>query len=135
MASARKFDFSSNSWVRRTRAVSNHCSGVVPVCVLKYRLSVRVLVCACSAIISSVIGSERCSSSHVSNGAMSGLEAKGDTMLITELLIQKTQAFGIMAYFGPILVGLIYITLMSLISEPSRKKFNAVMSPGRAQPT
>jgi hypothetical protein len=51
-------------------------------------------------------------------------------MLITELLIQKTQAFQFMTYFGPILVGLIYITLMSLISEPNRRKFNAIMVAG-----
>jgi Family of unknown function (DUF6010) len=58
------------------------------------------------------------------------LETKGDTMLITELLIQKTQAFGIMAYFGPIIIGFVYITLMSLIPEPNRKKFNAIMVAG-----
>jgi hypothetical protein len=51
-------------------------------------------------------------------------------MLITELLIQKTQAFGFMTYLGPILIGLIYITLMSLIAEPGRQKFNAIMVAG-----
>jgi Family of unknown function (DUF6010) len=55
---------------------------------------------------------------------------KGKPMLFTELLIQKTQSLGAMSYIAPILIGLLYITLSSLIPEPGRRKFNAVMIAG-----
>lgn len=51
-------------------------------------------------------------------------------MPFVELLLEKTQGLGVMQYVGPILIGLLYITLCSLLEEPARRKFNAVMIAG-----
>ncbi len=40
-----------------------------------------------------------------------------------------------MTYVSPILVGILYCLLMSLIREPHRRRFNAVMVGERAPPT
>jgi Family of unknown function (DUF6010) len=51
-------------------------------------------------------------------------------MLFTELLLEKLQPLGLMSWLGPVLIGLVYITLNSLFKEPARQKFNAVMVAG-----
>ena len=51
-------------------------------------------------------------------------------MSLTELLIEKTQGLGFMSYVGPILIGLLYISICSLFKEPARQKFKAVMIAG-----
>jgi Family of unknown function (DUF6010) len=51
-------------------------------------------------------------------------------MLFTELLIEKIQPLSAVQWIAPILIGLIYIMLNSLIQEPARRKFNAIMVAG-----
>lgn len=51
-------------------------------------------------------------------------------MLLTELLIEKIQPLSVGQWFAPVLIGLIYITLNSLIPEPARRRFNAIMVAG-----
>ncbi|OJH38421.1 DUF6010 family protein [Cystobacter ferrugineus] len=51
-------------------------------------------------------------------------------MPFTELLIEKTRGLGVLHYVAPVLIGLLYICLCSLLREPARQKFNAVMIAG-----
>ncbi len=51
-------------------------------------------------------------------------------MLFTELLIHRLEVLSLMEWIAPVLVGLTYITLSSLLTEPARQKFNAVMIAG-----
>ena len=51
-------------------------------------------------------------------------------MLLTELLIQKTQTLQFMSYLAPVLIGLLYISISSLLKEPDRRNFNAIMVAG-----
>jgi hypothetical protein len=51
-------------------------------------------------------------------------------MLFTELLIEKIQALSAVQWLAPILIGLIYVLLNSLIPEPARRRFNAIMVAG-----
>ncbi len=51
-------------------------------------------------------------------------------MLFTELLIQKLAVLNLANWLAPLVIGLLYITLSSLLKEPARQKFNAVMIAG-----
>jgi Family of unknown function (DUF6010) len=51
-------------------------------------------------------------------------------MLFTELLIEKIQPLSAVQWLAPILIGLIYVFLNSLIPEPARRRFNAIMVAG-----
>lgn len=53
-----------------------------------------------------------------------------DAMLFTELLMQRLEVLSLMNWIAPILIGLLYITLSSLLREPARQKVNAVMIAG-----
>ncbi len=47
-----------------------------------------------------------------------------------DLLIEKTQGLNGMHYVVPSVIGLLYICLCSLLKEPARQKFKAVMLAG-----
>lgn len=51
-------------------------------------------------------------------------------MLLTELLFDRLAELSLMNWIAPVLVGLVYITLSSLIREPHRRTFNAVLVAG-----
>ncbi|ATB41360.1 hypothetical protein CYFUS_006825 [Cystobacter fuscus] len=51
-------------------------------------------------------------------------------MPFTELLIEKTRSLSVLHYVAPPLIGLLYICLCSLLREPARQKFKAVMIAG-----
>ena len=51
-------------------------------------------------------------------------------MIFTELLMQKLGVMGFINWLAPIIVGFIYISLSSLIREPARRRFNAVLVAG-----
>ncbi|MBZ9751117.1 DUF6010 family protein [Deinococcus sp. HMF7604] len=51
-------------------------------------------------------------------------------MVWTELLMSKVQLLGPLDWLAPVLIGLLYISLSSLLREPARQKFSAVMIAG-----
>jgi len=51
-------------------------------------------------------------------------------MVFTELVMERLAVLGLMNWIAPIIVGLVYISLSSLIKEPARRKFNAVLVGG-----
>jgi Family of unknown function (DUF6010) len=51
-------------------------------------------------------------------------------MIFTELLMQRLEVLSLMNWIAPVLVGLVYVSLMSLLKEPSRQRFNAIMVAG-----
>lgn len=46
------------------------------------------------------------------------------------MLMHEHAPVHLMGVLGPILVGLVYISLMSLLKEPHRRQFNAIMIAG-----
>lgn len=51
-------------------------------------------------------------------------------MVFTELLVQKLYGLSLINWIAPLVIGLVYISLSSLLKEPARQKFNAVMIAG-----
>lgn len=51
-------------------------------------------------------------------------------MPFTELLLQKTASLGLLNWTIPVVIGLLYITLVSFFREPARRQFNAIMVAG-----
>lgn len=51
-------------------------------------------------------------------------------MPMSDLLLSKFQGLGVLNWIMPVVIGLLYITLSSLLREPARQKFNAVMIAG-----
>jgi Family of unknown function (DUF6010) len=46
------------------------------------------------------------------------------------ILMTRIQAIQIVDIFGPIIVALVYVSLSSLLKEPNRRNFNAIMIAG-----
>ena len=51
-------------------------------------------------------------------------------MIFTELLVEKLYGLSLINWLAPLFIGLVYISLSSLLKEPARQKFNAVMVAG-----
>lgn len=51
-------------------------------------------------------------------------------MQLTEALIDGTRGLPIMNVLGPLVIALVYISLSSLLKEPGRRNFNAIMIAG-----
>ncbi len=51
-------------------------------------------------------------------------------MIFTELLMEKLAVLNLANWIAPLIIGLVFITLSSLLKEPARQKFNAVLVAG-----
>lgn len=106
--------------------------GVVPVCSRKRRLKLRSLMPQRPAIAAKVRCSPRWSSIHAMTGSSTEPLGSGGWHLSIQPRSTGPGPLSALVHdvIAPILIGILYAFLMSMLREPARRRFNAIMVAG-----